>query len=120
MLVKTKQFKRAKERKELKEKKKQLLSEMSISMSTFKKKMPKVDKCGKEFDVVDKRQFIKYGKSKGKKMSLQQQVIWLEELKEATKELRDLREELEQQKEQQETIDLSQNDVKDETSFKVV
>lgn len=83
---------RATQRRNLKEKRKELLVEIGLSMSAFKRKMPRVTKRGKDFDVVDEAMLradpMKRGK-KGKKPSLQQQVTWLGYLKEATEDLRE-------------------------------
>lgn len=67
--------------KKLKKQRKQLLKEVGLSMTKFKRKMPKVKvfKTG-GFDVVADR-------NKGKKPSLWQQVSWLIDFKEATSEL---------------------------------
>lgn len=71
----------------LKKRRKELLLECGLSMTRFKKKMPRVTKRGEKFDVVDDKASL-FRTRKGFKPSLKQQVLWLEEFVAATKELR--------------------------------
>lgn len=66
----------------LKEQRKKLLKECNLSMRKFKEKMPRVKiKKNGDFEVDETRT--------GKKPSLWQQVAWLRDFAEATKELRE-------------------------------
>ena len=98
-------IKRNKEKIAQKKRKRESLKEIGISSSHFKRKMPKVDKRGLDFDVVDESKINK----KGKKPSLVQQVIWLGYLNESTQELREEFRRMQEKQEEEKNLKKEQN-----------